>query len=285
MPDIFNTVRVGLDMLVPSSTSHARANIILPQAFRLQNIVEMFKANNVQQPNVNGSNGAASSRVNTFNKTAVDSIPNIGPPPIIPMMDSAKLQPPYQGPLRSGDNFIAADKNDLQGKPFVTPIAPDLGKIPGKNMADDNKLPTTFTTPIHGASKGDNVLGGSTGIPESAKPAPFITPMYDGEEFQELYREGYTIKSRMKDAKLPNEGKIRFIPPDNYNASTPLRRGPQNGYIDKFDNEWIKGPSRTAGEPFEWDVQLSKLGKAHFDWASRDGNHLNVSLGGKITHE
>jgi hypothetical protein len=32
------------------------------------------------------------------------------------------------------------------------------------------------------------------------------------------------------------------------------------------------GPSRTAGQPFEWDVQLP------------DGRHLNVSLHGEITH-
>ena len=31
-----------------------------------------------------------------------------------------------------------------------------------------------------------------------------------------------------------------------------------NGYIDKFKNKWVKGPSRTAEQKFDWDVQLSK---------------------------
>ncbi|NFP90976.1 polymorphic toxin type 17 domain-containing protein [Clostridium sporogenes] len=48
---------------------------------------------------------------------------------------------------------------------------------------------------------------------------------------------------------------------------------------------WTEGPSRTAGQVFEWDVQLSKTSKNKPGWASRDGSHLNVSLDGKITHK
>ncbi|WP_349826528.1 polymorphic toxin type 17 domain-containing protein [Brenneria populi] len=47
----------------------------------------------------------------------------------------------------------------------------------------------------------------------------------------------------------------------------------------------VKGPSRTQGQAFEWDVQLSERGKAQLGWANRDGKHLNVSLDGKITHK
>ncbi|WP_420493130.1 polymorphic toxin type 17 domain-containing protein [Serratia marcescens] len=64
-----------------------------------------------------------------------------------------------------------------------------------------------------------------------------------------------------------------------------MEKGPNKGYMDRFDNEWTKGPSRTKGQPFEWDVQLSDKGKAQLGWASRDGKHLNVSLDGKITHK
>ncbi len=288
-----HTIRTGVDLLVPGSTTQAAANITLPQAFRLQNIVRIAtlsnhlqqqKPANSQSQSGGNSNGTMPRGGNTFNKTAVDSIPSMGPPPFIPTVESAKLRPPYQGPLRSGDNAVAADKNDFPSGPFVTPIEPDLGKIPGKNVVDGAKLPTTFTTPRHEQDKTDGILGGSTGIPDSAKPSPFITPMYDGEKFQEMYKEGHTVKGRMKEAKLPNEGKIRYVPPENYNASTPLKRGPQNGYLDKFDNEWIKGPSRTPGELFEWDVQLSDKGKNDFGWASRDGKHINVSLKGELTH-
>jgi filamentous hemagglutinin len=91
----------------------------------------------------------------------------------------------------------------------------------------------------------------------------------------------WTNKARLKTAKLPIEGKIRYVPPKGYNASESLPRGPNNGYLDRFKNEWAKGP---FDQPFEWDIQLSNLGKKQLGWASRDGTHINVSLDGKITH-
>ena len=94
----------------------------------------------------------------------------------------------------------------------------------------------------------------------------------------------WTTKARIKAAQLPNEGRIRFIPRENYHPSIPLPKAPSNGYIDKFGNEWTKGPSRTSGQPFEWDVQLSNIGKKQLGWATRDNNHINVSIDGKITH-
>ena len=36
--------------------------------------------------------------------------------------------------------------------------------------------------------------------------------------------------------------------------------------MDKFDNVWIQGPSRTRGQTFEWDVQLSKRGQEQIGW-------------------
>ncbi|WP_074996017.1 polymorphic toxin type 17 domain-containing protein [Streptomyces misionensis] len=93
------------------------------------------------------------------------------------------------------------------------------------------------------------------------------------------------VKGLIKDAQLPHTGRIRFVPDKRVSVSTGLPRGARKGYIDRFGNEWIKGPSRTAGQPFEWDVQLSKLGKAKLGWLSRDGSHLNVSLDGEITHK
>ena len=97
--------------------------------------------------------------------------------------------------------------------------------------------------------------------------------------------QSWSIKGRLNYVQLPTEGKIRFIPAETYSPTNPLPRGPNNGYLDKFGNEWVKGPSRTAGKAFEWDVQLSSKGKAQLGWASRDGSHLNVSLDGKITHK
>lgn len=95
----------------------------------------------------------------------------------------------------------------------------------------------------------------------------------------------WSMKGRIKHVELPTQGKIRYVPPESYNPSSPLPRGPNNGYIDKFGNEWTKGPSRTQGQAFEWDVQLSKQGRSQLGWATRDGSHLNISLDGKITHK
>jgi RHS repeat-associated protein len=89
------------------------------------------------------------------------------------------------------------------------------------------------------------------------------------------------IKGQIREVQLPTSGRIRFVPPK---GASSLRRGPNHGYIDRFGNEWVRGPSRTAGEPFEWDVQLSRQGQQQLGWLSRDGQHVNVSLKGHVTH-
>ena len=101
----------------------------------------------------------------------------------------------------------------------------------------------------------------------------------------------WSIKGRMKAAGpgdefgLPSSGKIRYVPPKGYDPAQPLPRGPQSGYIDRFGNEWVVGPSRTPGHPFEWDVQLSRTGRAQLGKWTRDGSHLNVSPLGEVTHK
>ncbi|MGJ8514133.1 two-partner secretion domain-containing protein [Carnimonas bestiolae] len=95
----------------------------------------------------------------------------------------------------------------------------------------------------------------------------------------------WSIKARLKYAQLPTVGKIRFVPEEKYHPSSPLLRGKNNGYFDRFGNEWTKGPSRTAGQAFEWDVQLSPRGQSMLGHLSRDGKHINVSLDGRITHK
>lgn len=92
-----------------------------------------------------------------------------------------------------------------------------------------------------------------------------------------------SVKAMLKNLKLPITGKIRFIPRATDKLSRNILRK-EGGLVDKFGNIWKKGPSRTSGEAFEWDVQLSAKGKAMLGHLSRDGKHLNVSLGGKITH-
>lgn len=92
----------------------------------------------------------------------------------------------------------------------------------------------------------------------------------------------HNVCKAAKKAQLPTKGKVRYVPPKN--AGNNLPRTANGGYVDKFNNVWQKGPSRTIGEAFEWDVQLSRQGKNMLGWLSRDGAHLNVSLRGIITH-
>tara|TARA_R110002110_G_scaffold415856_1_gene658400 strand:- start:42933 stop:50264 length:7332 start_codon:yes stop_codon:yes gene_type:complete len=125
--------------------------------------------------------------------------------------------------------------------------------------------------------------------PEGFDHTGHTTPDSDILTQSIMYRERadgepWTTKSRIKEEELPIEGKVRFIPRKGYKPSMPLPKGPNNGVLDKFGNEWVKGPSRTHGEAFEWDVQLSRQGKQQLGWLSRDGNHLNVSLKGRVTH-
>ena len=90
-------------------------------------------------------------------------------------------------------------------------------------------------------------------------------------------------KSLIKSAKLPHTGKIRFIPrPTDLKSGKILQKN--GGFVDKFGNVWKKGPTRTKGQAFEWDIQLSKTGKNKLGHLSPDSDHLNVSLDGKITH-
>ncbi|WP_149261394.1 polymorphic toxin type 17 domain-containing protein [Actinomadura sp. K4S16] len=100
----------------------------------------------------------------------------------------------------------------------------------------------------------------------------------------------WSIKGRLRAAGpgdefgLPSKGRIRYLPPEGYNPANPLPRGPSNGYVDRFGNEWTVGPSRTEGHPFEWDVQLSRTGREKIGWLSRDGRHVNVDPLGEVTH-
>ncbi|MFD0224425.1 polymorphic toxin type 17 domain-containing protein [Streptomyces hirsutus] len=96
------------------------------------------------------------------------------------------------------------------------------------------------------------------------------------------------LKTLLKKAKLPTQGGVRYVPPSGVSVAAGLPRTSKGGYIDKFGNVWERGPSRTAGEAFEWDVQLSKHGRSQYSWlkpgSGKPLNHLNVSLKGIITH-
>ncbi|WP_028388988.1 polymorphic toxin type 17 domain-containing protein [Legionella fairfieldensis] len=104
----------------------------------------------------------------------------------------------------------------------------------------------------------------------------------------------WSTKTRLSALGLPNEGKVRYIPPEGYDPKVPLPRGNHGGYIDRFGNEWVKGPTRTKGHDFEWDVRLSRAGENYFAKLEaqfgpfvrklNDGPYINVSPFGHITH-
>jgi hypothetical protein len=66
-------------------------------------------------------------------------------------------------------------------------------------------------------------------------------------------------------------GNFRFIPPRGSSPANPIR-GPRGGFIDRFRNEWVRGPNHhfPGDGAYEWDVQL------------KGGGHLNVSESGKV---
>ncbi|HSC24654.1 MAG TPA: polymorphic toxin type 17 domain-containing protein [Candidatus Babeliales bacterium] len=98
-----------------------------------------------------------------------------------------------------------------------------------------------------------------------------------------------SIKRLIKDAKLPTKGKLWYVPPKKLHISDGLPRtrwhDKRTGFIDRFDNVWLRGKSRTIGQDFEWDVQLSPQGQSKVGWMTRDNSHLNVSLNGRVTHK
>ncbi len=123
----------------------------------------------------------------------------------------------------------------------------------------------------------------ATNLTSGTKRTP-AEPAFDPRGTAGAAKAFTSVKGRLKAAKLPTTGKIRFVPRKGYDPSNPLPRGPNGGFLDRFNNEWTRGPSRTKGQEFEWDVQLSRTGKSKLGWATRDGSHANVSLDGRITH-
>jgi hypothetical protein len=98
-----------------------------------------------------------------------------------------------------------------------------------------------------------------------------------------------SIKRLIKQEGLPTKGKLRYVPPKKLHSfdRLPYEKLPGNriGFIDRFGNLWVEGKSRTKGQLFEWDVQLSKQGIQQVGWMTRDNSHLNVSLDGRVTHK
>jgi len=162
---------------------------------------------------------------------------------------------------------------------FVIPILTFLAK---EAVAEVASRATDGATDFLSTRRAVTKLAKAAGkrIRRTSDNVPMRTPaesVFDPRGTAGAAKAFTSIKGRLKAAQLP-------IPQKGYNPSNPLARGPNNGFIDRFGNEWVRGPSRTKGQAFEWDVQLSKTGREKLGWATRDGSHANVSLDGRITH-
>jgi len=173
--------------------------------------------------------------------------------------------------IQSGNAKPLTEWMKDQGYTLISGVSPHFIRLPKGSIKDVGNSGQTQKT-----------------ISPSTKAVPQVNPIDEpvfNPKGSVVSAHSWSITARIQYAKLPRQGRIRYIPPKNYSPSAPLPKGPNNGYLDKFGNEWTKGPSRTKGQEFEWDVQLSKTGREQLGWASRDGKHLNISIDGKITHK
>ena len=87
-----------------------------------------------------------------------------------------------------------------------------------------------------------------------------------------VHNANYPTNAYRKAGLPTRRGKYRFVPDK---GATPPNRGPGGGYVDKFRNEWQKGPNHHfPGDPwpYEWDVQLT------------GGGYINVSGRGVVAN-
>ncbi len=147
-------------------------------------------------------------------------------------------------------------------------VAAAVPFAPGSYVAKGGKAAVNIADDVADAAKGaKKVESAGDVVKAAAKKSPKLSKKYC-----------------IKKAKLPTEGKVRFIPPKDWTPSQPLKKK-NGGYLDKFGNVWVEGNSRTAGEFKEWDVQLSAKGRKQYGWICEEKNHLNVSLKGRVTHK
>jgi len=98
-----------------------------------------------------------------------------------------------------------------------------------------------------------------------------------------------SIRGRLRDAGLPGgtheaTGPFRFRADPGYLPGNSLPMGPKGGFLDRFGNEWVRGPYHgdpKAGYTYEWDVQLSPSGMRH--WGATKP-YINVHPKGFKSH-
>jgi hypothetical protein len=85
------------------------------------------------------------------------------------------------------------------------------------------------------------------------------------------------------EAYVRSTGNFPYVPPRG-STEIPVRQcGKKPCFEDAFGNLWVSGPTRTAGEAFEWDVQVGN--SAWVREISGGKPNLNVSpVSGRLTH-
>ncbi len=197
---------------------------------------------------------------------------------------------------------------------YVAPLSQLIDAVQNKQISLRHGIKGVTRTVVEWKTQ-DKLLGGLSGFLRTTKKKaidffkdnPLATPEQyvttpDGMLFRSTDKlnskrnssldkitEKVSKKSLLKKHQLPIKGRIRYVPPKDLHANKglPCKRLDNNGigFVDRFDNVWVKGVSRTKGQAFEWDVQLSNQGRQKLGWMSRDGEHINVSLDGRITHK
>ncbi len=84
-------------------------------------------------------------------------------------------------------------------------------------------------------------------------------------------------------------GPYSFMPARGYNPSHRLPKGLSGGFLDRFDNEWVRGPAHGKAaadrDLFEWDVQLSPQGMFKLGHAVHPNqSYINVTCMEFISH-
>lgn len=82
---------------------------------------------------------------------------------------------------------------------------------------------------------------------------------------------------------LPNKGNIRYVPPKLYLEIYPLAIGPHGGFIDRFNNEWIREIDSRKG--FLWRILLSIQGQIKFNKYTNNCKHIIVTQNGTLAEE
>lgn len=145
------------------------------------------------------------------------------------------------------------------------------------------------------ASSGVTPEGVKIPVPEGPKPEEPMQSRGGGSkaegETKAPKEEGLTPEKLavLQKAQLPLSGELPFTPPERWNGTLLELKSSEikGGYRDAHGCVWTRGPSRTAGQPFEWDVQINVKGASPTESMkafSKDGAHINVSLDGKVTH-